>query len=290
MSDLAKSLLDMQKEAENLVVKSESFQGAQAQVTASISKADSDAATANGSLSDAKEKSNKSVDENEGSFPKESLNKSECGIKAAEVAENASKDKEEDKKEEKEDVKKSEEVVPAESLEKSIQESEVGKNAFEVSPFLAEMTEKLSKSLEGVQVALHGSNGATEETLDAFAKSFGVMFKAQQAVIEQNTQLTGLVKSMSEKMNEMSSRMEEIEGQPTMRKSVRDINVHNKDFNKSIGETSQVELSKSEKLSIAMDLFQKGDTVQELDVLNIESGSKIRPEVESRIAQVASSR
>lgn len=279
MSNLAKALSNMEKDAAELVVKSESFQGAQSSVTASINKADADASTANGDLSDGAEKSNKKVQETEGSFQKSE------DPKATEVVQDPPKDPE---KKDDDDVKKS--VPEVNSLEKSIQNSEEGKNAFEVSGFLKEMTAQLSKSLEGVQGALTGANGNTEETVEAFAKSFGAIAKSQQAVMEQNVQLTNLVKSMSEVIDNMSARIENIEGQPNMRKSIRDISVHNKDFNKSIVENGQQELSKSEKINIAMDLIAKGDTVQELDILNLESGARLRPEVEQRIAQVAAQR
>jgi len=276
MSDLAKSLLNMEKDAAELVVKSQSFQGAQSAVTASIAKADGDAATANGDLSDGAEKSNKKVSEVEGSFQKSE------GVKAAEIAEDDSKkgDKDADKK-----TKDSDDT----SLEKSIQSTEEGKNAFVVSPFLAEMTKQLSKSLESVQVAVNGANGTSEQVIDVFAKSFGAIARSQQSVIEQNAKLADLVKSMTEKLDTMSGKLEEIEGQPTIRKSVRDISVHNKDFNKSIVGEQQA-LSKSEKISIMNDLFVKGDTVQPMDILNIESGAQLRPEVENRIAQIVAAR
>jgi hypothetical protein len=90
-------------------------------------------------------------------------------------------------------------------------------------------------------------------------------------------------------MEDMSASLEEMEGQPTIRKSVRDLSVHNKNFNKSIGEPNQP-LSKSEKIDIAMELLEKGDTVQPMDILNLESGANLRPEVEARINQMYSSR
>jgi hypothetical protein len=285
MSDLVKSLLNMTQEAENLVIKSENFQGAQAQVTASIAKADSDAATANGSLSDAAGKTGKKLNEDEGAFSG-TIQKSEGDVKAADISDpkNGDADKDDAKKGDGEACKKS---TDPESLEKSIQNSPEG-SALDVSPFLSRFTQELSKSLDGVKNALE-NNGPDENVVGAFAKSFGALFKAQEATMQQNVQLTGLVKSISEKMEDMSARLEEMEGQPTMRKSVRDLSVHNKNFNKSIGEPNQP-LSKSEKIDIAMELLEKGDTVQPMDILNLESGANLRPEVEARINQMYSSR
>jgi hypothetical protein len=285
MSDLIKSLLNMTQEAENLVVKSENFQGAQSQVTASIAKADSDAATANGSLSDAAGKTGKKLDEDEGAFSG-TIQKSEGDVNAADISDPKNGDTSDDKKgdKDKDDCKKS---TDPESLEKSVQNSPEG-NVLDVSPFLSRVTVELSKSLEGVKNALE-QKGPDENVVGAFAKSFGALFKAQEATMQQNVQLTSLVKSISEKMEDMSTRIEEMEGQPTMRKSVRDLSVHNKNFTKSIGEENQP-LSKSEKTTIAMELFEKGDTVMPMDILNLESGSPLRPEVETRINQIASSR
>lgn len=283
MSDLAKSLVNMEKDAANLIVKSEKFQGADSSLTASKSKKDSDAASANGSLSDAAEKTDKKLDEDEGTAPKDSLHKSE-NVNASDVT-----DTENSEAKENEDVEKAEKVQPSDNLEKSIKDSEEGAKAFEVSSFLQKMTSELSKSLEGVQTSLNGKNVTTEDTLSAFAKSFGTMFKSQQAVLEQNVQLTTLVKGLTGKLEAVSNRLEEVEGEPTMRKSVRNIAIHEKDFNKSISGDPQ-EISKSEKLSVMNDLLVKSDTVVPMDIINLESGAILRPEVEARIAQVVASR
>ena len=273
-TNLNKSLADMETAANELLSKSENSNPVQASVTASVKDADKDAASANGDLSDGKEKADKGTlgKEDTSSFKKSE----EPEDKKSGELEKSSEDGKE-----KEDT-----TVKAGEISKSLNASDSSKDALEVSKFLSDLTDTLSKSMETLEKSVKDSDVSNKDALNTFAKSFMAIAESQKAIMESGTELNELVKSMKDNLDSINSRLEGIEAQPTIRKSVRDINVHDKDFNQSLG-GGEVEMSKSQKLDIMNDLLKKGDTVVPMDIIGYETGSPLRPEVEQRIKEVS---
>lgn len=289
--NLKKSLEDMENAANELLEKSQNSNPVQASVTASEKNADKDAASANGALSDGKEKAES------GTLGKQDTSSFAKSTDAGPVLD-AKKDKKCDENGSdisadkiSSQVAKSCEVEKVEEIKKSqgIETANSVADALEVSAFLSEMTSSLNKSLDDLQKCINDSDESNQGALGTFAKSFLAIVDSQKALMDSNNTLGELVKSMNATIDSLSKRIEDIEEQPTMRKSVRDINVHSKDFSKSIS-SDKTELSKSQKLDIMNDLLRKGDTVVPMDIIGYETGSPLRPEVEEKINAVASNK
>lgn len=173
-----------------------------------------------------------------------------------------------------------------ETIEKSLKTNEEASNALEVSTFLAELTKSISDSVKGFSDNLQKSMDTNEGTLEVFAKSFGAIAQTQAKIAEAQGDLTQLVKSIGGKLEAVETKIEGIEMSPNMRKSVRDVNVFDKNFKKSISDATNTN-SKSDNLRIMNDLLVKGDTVMPMDIISYESGSPLRPEVVERIQAVS---
>lgn len=287
--NLKKSLEDMENAANELLEKSQNSNPVQASVTASEKNADKDAESANGDLSDGKEKADKGHvgKEDTSSFAKSAtdagpvldakkdkkIDENGSTVAADKVSSQVAKSCEAD------EVKKSQGMETANSIA----------DALEVSNFLSEMTSSLNKSLDDLQKCISNSDESNQGALGTFAKSFLAIVDSQKALMDSNNALGELVKSMNTTIDSLSKRIEDMEEQPTMRKSVRDINVHNKDFAKSLS-SEKTDLSKSQKLEIMNDLLRKGDTVVPMDIIGYETGSPLRPEVEEKINAIASNK
>lgn len=252
--NLKKSLEDMENAANELLEKSQNSNPVQASVTASEKNADKDAASANGDLSDGKEKADK------GHIGKEDTSSFEKSTTDAGPVLDTKKDKK---------IDENGSTVAADKISSQVDKS---CDADEI------------KKSQGMETA-----NSVADALGTFAKSFMAIAGSQKALIDSNNALSELVKSMNANMDLLSKRIEDIEEQPTMRKSVRDINIHEKNFSKSLS-SEKTDLSKSQKLEIMNDLLRKGDTVVPMDIIGYETGSPLRPEVEEKINAVASNK
>jgi len=167
--------------------------------------------------------------------------------------------------------------------------SEAISKAMDVSDFLAEFTRVNGDVLDNLREDIHKSLETSTHTATILAKSFGAIMKSHEG-------LEGLVKSQSaqladqaELIKSLQGRVEHVEKQPTVRKSV--INTMEKSFDHSAGITSEAE-PKQEKLS-------KGEIAEKLsnfalsgehgvvikDVIDFESNGFLRPEVKSLLEQ-----
>lgn len=200
------------------------------------------------------------------------------------------------------------EVEPElEDLEKSIQEdfesNEDIKKSIDESEFLTAVTEVIAKSLAEVVFNLQDSSEKSSVSNDVLAKSIHasiglnksmkeelMLLKSQNA--ELKAQNEALVKSMEKGFEDittmMTQKFEEISHQPaSLQKSVRNISVNDRNFQKSIG-GSEVgnNLSKSEVLNKLTGLMYSGNAmVTPSDIVSYESGAPLRPELVQLINQ-----
>lgn len=205
---------------------------------------------------------------------------------------NESEDKDEPKSEEKENEDEEDE------LEKSINtgfEREDIQGSIEVSEFLAAIAEVTSESLleigssmrksvkEIKELVLQNESLSKSESSFDLTKSFSILAKSQKALIESQVETNNLIKSIDRQLQDLSGRLEEIEGQPNMRKSISDIRVHERNFRKSIGGQGE-QLTKSQKVQALTALLQRGDSdVTTQDVISVESGAPMRTVLEEKV-------
>lgn len=241
-------------------------------------------------------------------------NKEEKEEETKEEKKEVAEEKEEKPEEKEEEVKKSVETVEQpeaapelEDLEKSIQEdfesNEDIKKSIDESDFLSAVTEVIAKSLAEVVFNLQDSSAKSSVSNDVLAKSIHASIGLNKSMNEeltilksQNAELKAqneaLVKSMEKGFEDittmMTQKFEEISHQPaSLQKSVRNISVNDRNFQKSIG-GSEVgnNLSKSEVLNKLTGLMYGGNSmVTPSDIVSYESGAPLRPELMQLINQ-----
>lgn len=201
--------------------------------------------------------------------------------------EDEDEDKKDDKKDDKEVAKsEADEEEADEEVEKSIvdefTENEKIAKSLEVSDFLSEFTKVNGSVIESLRNDINKSLETSTQTATILAKSFGAIMKSQEG-------LTDLVKSQAKELSEaqeliksLQNRLDEVEKQPAVRKSV--INTMEKSFDHSAGITSKAEpqeLSKAEKVQKLTDFAMEGKHgVTVSDVVAYESTGQLRPELE----------
>lgn len=175
-------------------------------------------------------------------------------------------------------------------IEKSIQELfgvEDIQKGMEVSDFLASLVEASANSVLMVGDEVKKSLNQSTVLTEGFAKSMGIIAKSQAALYKSLGEVSDLVKSVITNQEALAERLEAIESQPTMRKSVGSLNVQPKNFQKSVGAVGDgQQLSKSQITAALSDLVMKGDSnISPVDVLHAESGAPLRPEVMAKVQQ-----
>lgn len=191
-----------------------------------------------------------------------------------------------------------EEEPTADEMEKSLkddfQANEVIAQGMENSEFFSAVVEVLTKSLSDVQydtmVAAKEAGAAT----DVLAKSMNAMIVANAALRADNERLTRrinkLEKSISQGFDKIMDSLDEMSSQPAhMRKSMRAVNVHDKDFGASLDgvQTSKGfdDLSKSQVMTILNnELYGGNPNVQATDIISYESGAPLRPDLQALVA------
>lgn len=191
---------------------------------------------------------------------------------------------------------KTDEVDEKEELEKSIhstfESNEEIKKSIDASEFLSAVTEVISKSLAEVVYSLQGTSQQSIDSNDVLAKSLQASLSLNKAMSDElnlvKSQNEELRKSIAEGFDEIKRQMEELSHQPvSMRKSVANVSVHERNFQKSLSGANGVEpLSKSEVLAKLNTLMYSGNPlVQPSDIISYESGAPLRPEVAQLINQ-----
>lgn len=194
-----------------------------------------------------------------------------------------------------------EEEPTADEMEKSLkddfQANEVIAQGMENSEFFSAVVEVLTKSLSDVQydtmVAAKEAGAAT----DVLAKSMNAMIVANAALRADNERLTRrinkLEKSISQGFDKIMDSLDEMSSQPAhMRKSMRAVNVHDKDFGASLDGVQTPggfeSLSKSQVMNILnTELYGGNPNVQATDIISYESGAPLRPDLQALVASKA---
>ena len=206
----------------------------------------------------------KELEEDEKSEPNEDEKELEKGEKP-ESSEDEKEIEEDEKSEPNEDEKE---------LEKSVNNSRAFADAIEV----------LHKSITDI--------GSANNTTDGIlAKSLISLINANNSLKEENhtlnERLDSIEKSMGEKFDTLLDAVETMANQPAnMRKSMKNVHVHDRDFAKSLnGNVNKFDsLSKSEVLGILNDeLYNNNPSVTVSDVIGFESGAPLRPELKALV-------
>lgn len=153
------------------------------------------------------------------------------------------------------------------SLSDELNKNEEVRKALEVSDFLSELVGTLSSVIGEHTNSINKSIQGGQESQQLLAKSFVGIVKSQKAVLDTQS---NIIKSV----NGLVDRLERLEAQPTMRKSVNSANTHiiDKNFSKSLGGTTENDkLSKSEAISKLNVAFEGGDYSLGDDIIRLES-------------------
>lgn len=198
-------------------------------------------------------------------------------------SEDKDNDGDDDKKEDKKDDDKGEDKDEdtKKSLTDEFLEDETIAKSVEVSDFLSQFTRINGDILDTLRSDINKSLETSSHTATILAKSFNAIMKSQEG-------LTNLVKSQAsalegqgELIKSLQDRLEGVEKQPAVRKSV--INTMEKSFDHSAGLASageKQELSKSEKVEKLTNMAMNGENgVTVNDVVSFESTGQVRPEL-----------
>lgn len=206
------------------------------------------------------------------------MNKSDC----------EDEDCDEDDDEDEDEVKKS--FLNNKELAKGMQNSEF------YGALVSVMSDALSKSfnkLTDMQDTSNKSSDILAKSLMAtieMNKSLGqqvVKIKRDNKVMSRNiTKSLEDIKESIAELGEMKDMLESMASQPQVRKSVGNISVMERNFQKSInGQGADMNLSKSEVLGILNDeLFKGNPMVTAQDIIGYESGAPLRQELMGLIA------
>lgn len=178
-----------------------------------------------------------------------------------------------------------------ESIEKSFKSDETIKESIEASEFLESLVRLIVKSLGDAQVSLKKSQTDSQNAFEVFAKSLNANLRQGQNMQQQfEAGMQTLQKSITEQMDSMKSevleKLEEFSHQPaSVRKSMKSVNIQDRNFQKSLGHTEGIEqLSKSQVLNtLTSELYSGNPLVQASDIISYESGAPLRPELESLV-------
>ena len=194
-----------------------------------------------------------------------------------------------------------EEEQTADDMEKSLkddfQANEVIAQGMENSEFFSAVVEVLTKSLSDVQYDTMTAAKEAGAANDVLAKSMNAVIVANAALRADNERLTRrinkLEKSISQGFDKIMDSLDEMSSQPAhMRKSMRAVNVHDKDFGASLDGVQTAggfdSLSKSQVMTILnSELYGGNPNVQATDIISYESGAPLRPDLQALVASKA---
>lgn len=183
------------------------------------------------------------------------------------------------------------------SLKDDFQANEVIAQGVENSEFFSAVVEVLTKSLGDVQYDTMMAAKEAGAANDVLAKSMNAMIVANAALRADNERLTRrinkLEKSVTQGFDKIMDSLDEMSSQPAhMRKSMRAVNVHDRDFRASLDgvQTSGGfdSLSKSQVMNILNnELYSGNPNVQATDIISYESGAPLRPDLQALVASKA---
>ena len=155
------------------------------------------------------------------------------------------------------------------------------------------MSEVMANSASTMSKSLKKSEKTNEETVKTLSKAFsalGRMTQNIQARVDENKVavedvLVKSVESIMERLDEVCDRLEGIEAQPGMRKSLNSpqkIKYQDKNFQKSLG-MEEGTLSKSQISDALTTLSLQGAGISPHAVVAFESGGQLSPELQARV-------
>ena len=180
------------------------------------------------------------------------------------------------------------------SLKDDFQANEVIAQGMENSEFFSAVVEVLTKSLSDVQYDTMVASKGAEAANEVLAKSMNAMIVANAALRADNERLTRrinkLEKSITQGFEKIMDSLDEMSSQPAhMRKSMRAVNVHDKDFGASLDGVQTPggfeSLSKSQVLTVLNnELYGGNPNVLPTDIISYESGAPLRPDLQALVA------
>lgn len=163
----------------------------------------------------------------------------------------------------------------------------------ENSEFQAAMIATLVKSLGEIQYDINQNKRAASTTSAVLAKSLQAALATNQKLMADNEKLVRRVnkleKSLSQGFEKVMDAIDGISVEPAhVRKSVSTINVHDRNFQKSLGSDSVggfENLSKSQIVNVLTnELYAGNQLVSPADIISVESGAPLRQELRDLVA------
>lgn len=205
-------------------------------------------------------------------------------------------DEGEEEPEPEEDNEGEEETTPEEmekSLKDDFQANETIARGMEGSEFFSAVVEVLAKSLSDVQYDTMMAAKEAGSANDVLAKSLNAMMTANASLKADNERLTRrinkLEKSISQGFEKIMDSLDEMSTQPAhMRKSMKSVSVHDKNFGASLTgvQTSGgfESLSKSQVMNVLNnELFAGNQNVTPQDIISYESGAPLRHDLQALV-------
>ena len=230
-------------------------------------------------------------EEGAGEGSEEELEKCGDGVKKSDDPEQLDEGGESEEEPE-EDEKTADEMEK--SLKDDFQANEVIAQGMENSEFFSAVVEVLTKSLSDVQYDTMVASKGAEAANEVLAKSMNAMIVANAALRADNVRLTRrinkLEKSITQGFEKIMDSLDEMSSQPAhMRKSMRAVNVHDKDFGASLDGVQTPggfeSLSKSQVLTVLNnELYGGNPNVLPTDIISYESGAPLRPDLQALVA------
>ena len=197
-------------------------------------------------------------------------------------------EKSEDLEEDESDLEEESEPSDKEELEKSIHSdfsaNEDIRTGMDASEFLSSVVEILSKSLADAVGEIQINRADNNQNTSVLAKSLQATLRLNKSLAEEVGELKkeneSLKKSITDGFNDIKSSLEEVLSQPVgMRKSVKNIQVMDRNFQKSLNgdaATSFENLSKSQVMDILVSEMHAGNqAVTAGDIVSYESGAPL---------------
>lgn len=295
---LSKSLADLDAAADELLKKSADAE-ADEEKDEDSEPAPEDIADAAPAKDDEKDKDSEDTDIEKCDGNCNKLTKSEESEEAKDepVEEKTEENKEDEENSEGDDNAEEgedEEDTTKEDVEKSVKDdftaNENINKALQSSEFQAAVVDVLVKSLSEIEYSMHSSSKDQEKAASVMAKSMQAVLLSNKSLSAENEALkrrvNKLEKSISMGFDKVLDAIDTISTEPAhQRKSMASINVHDKDFNKSLNGSGAAggfeSLSKSQVLNVLNnELYSGNQLVTAQDIISYESGAPLRVELQ----------
>lgn len=208
------------------------------------------------------------------------------------LAKSEDSDDDDDDSDEGEDTEKSVDDIQSDLIREFQQDEDITKG-MATSEFQAALVAATAKALSDMQYDMHNVNQADNKATTVLAKSLQAVIASNQQLRADNDKLARRVSKLEKSLDKgIESILEAVDGLSTqpahMRKSVNSINVHEKDFAKSVsgtGNSSFDSLTKSQVMSILTnELYANNPEVRPADIISYESGAPLRQELQTLVA------